>query len=120
LGAPIADVDLSADGKLALAAVPGIDQVVLVPCRRRGDASSFSSAWRFRAKLPRASRSRISPSWRFCTKTGADNSHLHRAPICATECSARCAPSTLKGPGQRRLRSAGRGVGHRRSKADHG
>ena len=41
LGAPITDVDLSRDGKLALAAVPGIGRVVLVPMPPEGDAASF-------------------------------------------------------------------------------
>jgi DNA-binding beta-propeller fold protein YncE len=41
LGAPISDVNLSKDGKLAIAALPGLGQVVLVPVPPTGDAASF-------------------------------------------------------------------------------
>jgi DNA-binding beta-propeller fold protein YncE len=41
LGAPISDVDLSGDGTLALATLPGIAQVALIPVPPTGDAASF-------------------------------------------------------------------------------
>lgn len=41
LGAPISDVDLSRDGTLALATLPGAAQVVLVPVPLGPDAASF-------------------------------------------------------------------------------
>jgi hypothetical protein len=41
LGAPISDLDLSRDGTLAVATLPSISQVVLVPVPPTGDAASF-------------------------------------------------------------------------------
>ncbi|HVY30407.1 MAG TPA: hypothetical protein VHB79_27805 [Polyangiaceae bacterium] len=41
LGAPVAGLALSKDGKLAVATVPGFAQVVLVPMPTQGPASSF-------------------------------------------------------------------------------
>jgi len=76
LGAPIADVDLSRDGKLALAAVPGIGQVVVVPMPPVGDAASFE-----RVAIPReeiTSSIVISDQSELALlyQNGADNSHL--------------------------------------------
>jgi DNA-binding beta-propeller fold protein YncE len=75
LGAPIADVDLSFDGKLALAAVPGLHQVVLVPMPPTGDAASFE-----RVTIPVEITSSIALSDRselaLLYQNGADNSHL--------------------------------------------
>jgi DNA-binding beta-propeller fold protein YncE len=75
LGAPIADVDLSKDGKLALAAVPGIDQVVIVPMPPTGDAESFE-----RVTIPGEITSSIALSDQselaLLYQNGADNSHL--------------------------------------------
>jgi hypothetical protein len=75
LGAPIADVDLSRDGKLAVAAVPGIHQVVLVPMPPTGDASSFE-----RVTIPNELTSSVALSdaseLALLYQNGADNSHL--------------------------------------------
>jgi hypothetical protein len=75
LGAPIADLDLSADGKLALAAVPGIGQVVIVPMPPTGDVDSFE-----RVSIPGEITSSIALSDRselaLLYQNGADNSHL--------------------------------------------
>jgi hypothetical protein len=75
LGAPIADVDLSQDGKLAVAAVPGIHQVVLVPMPPTGDASSFE-----RVTIPGEITSSVAISdaseLALLYQNGADNSHL--------------------------------------------
>lgn len=75
LGAPIADVDLSRDGKLALAAVPGIHQLVIVPMPPTGDASSFE-----RVAIASEITSSVSLSddstLALLYQNGADNSHL--------------------------------------------
>ena len=75
LGAPIADVDLSRDGKLALAAVPGLHQIVLVPMPPTGDAASFE-----RVAIPTEITSSIALSdaseLALLYQNGADNSHL--------------------------------------------
>jgi DNA-binding beta-propeller fold protein YncE len=75
LGAPIADLDLSSDGKLAIAAVPGIHQVVLVPMPPTGDATSFE-----RIQIPNEITSSIALSdaseLALLYQNGADNSHL--------------------------------------------
>jgi hypothetical protein len=77
LGAPIADVDLSNDGKLAVAAVPGIHQVVLVPMPPppNGDASGFE-----RVTIPNELTSSVALSdaseLALLYQNGADNSHL--------------------------------------------
>lgn len=75
LGAPIADVDLSRDGSLALAAVPGIGEVVLVPMPPAADGSNFE-----RVTIPREITSSISLSddseLALLYQNGADNSHL--------------------------------------------
>jgi hypothetical protein len=75
LGAPIADVDLSQDGKLAIAAVPGIRQVVLVPMPPTGDAESFE-----RVTIPSEITSSVAISdaseLALLYQNGADNSHL--------------------------------------------
>ncbi|HEX2871029.1 MAG TPA: hypothetical protein VHP33_07235 [Polyangiaceae bacterium] len=75
LGAPIADVDLSRDGKLAIAAVPGIRQVVLVPMPPTGDAESFE-----RVTIPNEITSSVAISdaseLALLYQNGADNSHL--------------------------------------------
>jgi hypothetical protein len=75
LGAPIADVDLSQDGKLAVAAVPGIHQVVLVPMPPTGDAASFE-----RVTIPNEITSSVAISdaseLALLYQNGADNSHL--------------------------------------------
>jgi hypothetical protein len=73
LGAPIADVDLSLDGKLVVAAVPGIHQVVLVPMPP--DATSFE-----RVTIPNEITSSVAISdaseLALLYQNGADNSHL--------------------------------------------
>ena len=75
LGAPIADVDLSRDGKLAVAAVPGIHQVVLVPMPPAADGSSFE-----RVTIPNELTSSVALSdaseLALLYQNGADNSHL--------------------------------------------
>jgi hypothetical protein len=75
LGAPIADLDLSSDGKLAVAAVPGIHQVVLVPVPPTGGADSFE-----RIQIPNEITSSIALSddseLALLYQNGADNSHL--------------------------------------------
>jgi len=75
LGAPIADVDLSRDGKLAVAAVPGIHQVVLVPMPPGPDASAFE-----RIDIPNELTSSVALSdaseLALLYQNGADNSHL--------------------------------------------
>lgn len=74
LGAPIADVDLSQDGKLAIAAVPGIHQVVLVPMPPT-DAASFEHV-----TIPNEITSSVAMSdaseLALLYQNGADNSHL--------------------------------------------
>jgi DNA-binding beta-propeller fold protein YncE len=74
LGAPIADVDLSRDGTLALASVPGIGEVVLVPMPP-GDQTGFE-----RVKIPNEITSSVSLSegseLALLYQNGADNSHL--------------------------------------------
>jgi hypothetical protein len=42
LGAPISDLDLSRDGTLAIATLPGIAQVALIPVPPTGDPASFA------------------------------------------------------------------------------
>jgi hypothetical protein len=75
LGAPIADVDLSRDGKMALASVPGIGEVVLVPMPPAADQSNFE-----RVKIPNEITSSVSLSddseLALLYQNGADNSHL--------------------------------------------
>lgn len=75
LGAPIADVDLSRDGTLAVAATPGIGEVVLVPVPPVGDAASFE-----RIKIPGEITSSVALSegaeLALLYQNGADNSHL--------------------------------------------
>jgi DNA-binding beta-propeller fold protein YncE len=75
LGAPIADVDLSLDGKLVVAAVPGIHEVVLVPMPPGSDASSFE-----RVTIPNEIASSVAISdaseLALLYQNGADNSHL--------------------------------------------
>jgi len=75
LGAPIADVDLSRDGTLAVAAVPGIHQVVLVPMPPGADAAAFE-----RITIPNEITSSVALSdaseLALLYQNGADNSHL--------------------------------------------
>jgi hypothetical protein len=75
LGAPVADVDLSRDGKLAVAALPGIGEVVLVPMPPAADQSNFE-----RVKIPREITSSVALSddseVALLYQNGADNSHL--------------------------------------------
>jgi hypothetical protein len=75
LGAPIADVDLSQDGKLAVAAVPGIHQVVLVPMPPAADGSNFEVV-----TIPNELTSSVALSdaseLALLYQNGADNSHL--------------------------------------------
>jgi DNA-binding beta-propeller fold protein YncE len=75
LGAPIADVDLSHDGKLVVAAVPGIHQVVLVPMPPAADGSNFE-----RITIPNEIASSVALSdaseLALLYQNGADNSHL--------------------------------------------
>jgi DNA-binding beta-propeller fold protein YncE len=75
LGAPIADVDLSQDGQLAVAAVPGIHQVVLVPMPPAVDGANFE-----RVTIPNELTSSVALSdaseLALLYQNGADNSHL--------------------------------------------
>lgn len=75
LGAPIADVDLSRDGRLAVAALPTAGQVVLVPMPPTGDAGSFE-----RIVIRRETTSSVALSdgseLALLYQNGADNSHL--------------------------------------------
>ncbi|HXK17089.1 MAG TPA: hypothetical protein VNG33_04780 [Polyangiaceae bacterium] len=75
LGAPIADVDLSKDGKLVLAAVPGIGQVVIVPMPPMGDASDFERVaihGEITSSIALSDQSELALLY----QNGADNSHL--------------------------------------------
>jgi len=76
LGAPIADVDLSRDGKLALAAVPGIGQVVLVPMPPVGDAASFERVLIPREEITSSIVISDQSELALLYQNGADNSHL--------------------------------------------
>lgn len=77
LGAPISDVDLSRDGTLALATLPGIAQVALIPVPPSGDATSFE-----RVSIPGEITSSVALSagselaLLFQNAKEADNSHL--------------------------------------------
>jgi hypothetical protein len=75
LGAPIADVDLSRDGKLAVAAVPGFRQVVLVPMPPTVPADELE-----RVTVPGEIVSSVTLSddseLALLYQNGADNSHL--------------------------------------------
>jgi hypothetical protein len=75
LGAPIADVDLSEDGTLAVAALPGIGQVALIPVPPTGDVASFE-----RVAVPGEITSSVALSrgaeLALLYQNGADNSHL--------------------------------------------
>ena len=75
LGAPILDLDLSKDGKLALAALPGIGQVVIVPMPPTGDVTSFE-----RVSIPGEITSSVSLSddseVALLFQNGQDNPHL--------------------------------------------
>jgi DNA-binding beta-propeller fold protein YncE len=75
LGAPIADVDVSRDGKLAVAALPGYSQVVLVPLPITGEASSFervSIGIEITSSVALSDDSELALLY----QNGADNSHL--------------------------------------------
>jgi hypothetical protein len=75
LGAPITDLDLSDDGKLALAAVPGIGQVVLVPMPPVGGAESFEHltiTGEITSSIALSEGSELALLY----QNGADNSHL--------------------------------------------
>jgi DNA-binding beta-propeller fold protein YncE len=75
LGAPIADVDLSRDGKLALAALPGVGKVVIAPMPPVADALDFEVV-----EIPGEIGSSIALSedseLALLYQNGADNSHL--------------------------------------------
>jgi 6-phosphogluconolactonase (cycloisomerase 2 family) len=74
LGAPIADVDLSKDGTLAVAAVPGIDEVVVIPMPPT-DAASFEHitiAGEITSSVALSGDSALALLY----QNGADNSHL--------------------------------------------
>jgi DNA-binding beta-propeller fold protein YncE len=75
LGAPIADVDLSRDGALALAAVPGYRQIVLVPIPPEVPAEELE-----RVTVPGEIPSSVTLSdeseLALLYQNGADNSHL--------------------------------------------
>jgi DNA-binding beta-propeller fold protein YncE len=75
LGAPVTDVDLSHDGSLAVAALPGIGQIALVPVPPTGDAASFE-----RVSIPGEITSSVALSQgaelALLYQNGADNSHL--------------------------------------------
>jgi DNA-binding beta-propeller fold protein YncE len=75
LGAPVADVDLSSDGKLAIAAVPGIGQVVLVPMPPQGDAASFERV-AITGELTSSIALSQDSELALLYQNGADNSHL--------------------------------------------
>jgi DNA-binding beta-propeller fold protein YncE len=75
LGAPISDVDVSRDGTLAVAAVPGIGQVVLVPLPPAADASAFeivSVEGEITSSIALSDDSELALLY----QNGADNSHL--------------------------------------------
>jgi DNA-binding beta-propeller fold protein YncE len=74
LGAPIADVDLSRDGKLALAAVPAIGQVVLVPMPP-DDANSFEIV-EIDGEIASSIALSDDAELALLYQNGADNSHL--------------------------------------------
>lgn len=96
LGAPIADLDLSRDGKLALAALPSIGQIVLVPMPPTGDAESFE-----RVSIPGEITSSIVLSddaeLALLYQNGADNSHLSVLDL-RPEMSRAVHTLDLKGP----------------------
>jgi DNA-binding beta-propeller fold protein YncE len=75
LGAPITDLDLSKDGKLALAAVPGIGEVVIMNMPPTAGAGAFEHV-----KIPGEITSSISLSdaseLALLFQNGDDNSHL--------------------------------------------
>jgi DNA-binding beta-propeller fold protein YncE len=74
LGAPITDVDLSRDGKLAVAAVPGLGKVVLAPLPPT-DAASFEQvtiSGEIASSVALSDDSQLALLY----QNGADNSHL--------------------------------------------
>lgn len=75
LGAPIADVDLSRDGRLAIAAVPGIGQVVLVPMPPAPDGSNFEHIM-VGGELTSSVAISDASELALLYQNGADNSHL--------------------------------------------
>ncbi len=74
--APIADVDLSVDGKLALAAVPGLHQIVLVPMPPTGDADSFERVLIPAPEITSSIALSDASELALLYQNGADNSHL--------------------------------------------
>ena len=76
LGAPIADVDLSHDGKLAVAAVPGIHQVVLVPMPPAADGSNFEHITIPNDEITSSVALSDASELALLYQNGADNSHL--------------------------------------------
>ncbi len=75
LGAPIADVDLSSDGTLALAALPGYHQVALVPVPPTVPAEQFERvtiADEFPSSVTLSDASELALLY----QNGEDNSHL--------------------------------------------
>lgn len=75
LGSPIADVDLSRDGKLALAALPNARQVVLVPMPPTEDAESFERV-AIGAEITSSIALSDDAELALLYQNGADNSHL--------------------------------------------
>ena len=75
LGAPITDVDLSRDGELALAAVPGIGHVVLVPMPPPPDADSLEIV-QIDGEITSSIALADDRELALLYQNGADNSHL--------------------------------------------
>jgi hypothetical protein len=75
LGAPIADVDLSRDGKLAVAAVPGIGRVVLMPMPPVADAGAFETV-EIDGEITSSVALSDDSELALLYQNGADNSHL--------------------------------------------
>lgn len=75
LGAPIADVDLSRDGKLALAAVPGYRQVVLVPMPPTVPADELERVT-IPGEIPSSVTLADESELALLYQNGEDNSHL--------------------------------------------
>jgi hypothetical protein len=75
LGAPIADVDLSRDGTLAVAALPGYSQVALIPIPPTGEAASFERVT-INGEIGSSVTLADDAELALLYQNGADNSHL--------------------------------------------
>lgn len=75
LGTPISDVDLSRDGTLALAAVPGYREVVLVPIPPPVDSGQFERIT-IAGEIPSSVALSNDAELALIYQNGADNSHL--------------------------------------------